>query len=88
MCVRVLILQAILHSASHSAFSNHMMTVPDEVTPNKEPALIITLVVLSDLLHSVQKNKTKKPTMLFFSQYSHDSADAKPARQPAKAAEF
>lgn len=63
-----------VNSASHPAFCNHMMTVPDEVKLNKEPALIITLVVLSDLLHSVQKNKRKKPTMLFFSQYSHDKS--------------
>lgn len=63
------------NSASHSAVCNHMMTVPDEVTLNKEPALIITFVVLSDLLHSVQKKQNqKRPTMLFFSQYSHDKS--------------
>lgn len=56
------------NSASHCAVWNHMMTLPDEVTLNKEPALIITFVLLSDWLHSVQKKaqqKRKKNTMMF-----------------------
>lgn len=88
VCVCVLILQAILHSASHSAFCNHMMTVPDEVTLNKEPALIITLVVLSDWLHSVQKTKQKKPHhAIFQSIFSRQvSVRTQSCGQPAKAA--
>lgn len=53
-------------SGPASAFCNHTMTAPDEVTVNSEPVLIITFVCFW-ICYTLSQN-----LLLFFSHYSYD----------------